>query len=298
MHKAMAQPFTEDMFSIEKLRGYKKSILQLPNEIDEDTEQWVEWSQNPMYQVSNQGRIKRKEYVTSHNRVWSERILTNTETSDHYLKVGVRVDGQQKDMRVHQIVAQAWIPNPNGYTEVNHINGNKLDNRVENLEWCDRKKNQQHAVKEHLQPINVTTYKGKLSKCQRDDIIKKYNDGGVSCRELAKQYGVSHTTICSILNNKYNYGEGYFNEYQTFQNLLIELNELRDEWLITKDKDTWYQIVQLIPQSYNYRRTWTANYQTLRNIYFARRNHKLDEWKEFCKIIETLPYGKELICYE
>jgi hypothetical protein len=50
--------------------------------------------------------------------------------------------------------------------------------------------------------------------------------------------------------------------------------------------------------AWNQRRTWTANYQVLRNVYFQRRNHKLDEWREFCKIIESLPYGKELICYE
>lgn len=65
-----------------------------------------------------------------------------------------------------------------------------------------------------------------------------------------------------------------------------------------KDKDAWWQMIQLLPSSYNQKFTWQTNYQVLRNIYFARKNHKLDEWQEFCKMIEKLPYGKELICYK
>lgn len=64
------------------------------------------------------------------------------------------------------------------------------------------------------------------------------------------------------------------------------------------DKQIWWQMIQLLPSSYNQKRTVQLNYQVLRNIYFARRNHKLDEWHDFCKTIEELPYGKELICLE
>ena len=65
-----------------------------------------------------------------------------------------------------------------------------------------------------------------------------------------------------------------------------------------KDKDAWWQMIQLLPSSYNQKFTWQANYQVLRNIYFARKNHKLDEWHDFCHIVEELPYGKELITLE
>lgn len=65
-----------------------------------------------------------------------------------------------------------------------------------------------------------------------------------------------------------------------------------------KDKDIWWQLIQMLPSSYNQKRTWQANYQVLRNIYHARKNHKLDEWRDFCKWIETLPYAKELIVGE
>ena len=74
------------------------------------------------------------------------------------------------------------------------------------------------------------------------------------------------------------------------------LNVYRERFLETKDKEDWWQLIQLLPSSYNQRRTWDLNYAVLRNIYHARRNHKLDEWHTLCDWIETLPYAEELIC--
>ena len=74
------------------------------------------------------------------------------------------------------------------------------------------------------------------------------------------------------------------------------LNVYRERFLETKDKADWWQLIQLLPSSYNQRRTWDLNYAVLRNIYHARRNHKLDEWRELCAWIETLPYAEDLIC--
>ena len=74
------------------------------------------------------------------------------------------------------------------------------------------------------------------------------------------------------------------------------LNSYRELFLETKDKKYWWQLIQLLPSSYNQRRTWDLNYAVLRNIYHARRNHKIDEWHTLCDWIETLPYAKELIC--
>jgi len=74
--------------------------------------------------------------------------------------------------------------------------------------------------------------------------------------------------------------------------------QLRRLYIKTKDKRYWRALIQLLPESWNQKRTWTANYQVLRAIYFARRYHKLVEWHEFCRMIEKLPYGKELICYQ
>ncbi|EDU37806.1 hypothetical protein [Clostridium sporogenes] len=78
--------------------------------------------------------------------------------------------------------------------------------------------------------------------------------------------------------------------------LLIKyLEDLRTKYLETKDKQYWYDIIQLLPSSYNQLRTCTFNYETMINIYHSRKNHKLQEWHTFCQCIETLPYAKELI---
>ena len=65
-----------------------------------------------------------------------------------------------------------------------------------------------------------------------------------------------------------------------------------------KSKDDWYDMIQLLPSSYNQMRTCTFNYETLINIYRARKNHKLAEWHTFCDWIETLPYAEQLITFE
>lgn len=80
-------------------------------------------------------------------------------------------------------------------------------------------------------------------------------------------------------------------------NSLIDcLNEILRLYIKTKDKQYWWQLIQLLPSSYNQKRTVQLNYQVLRNMYFSRKNHKLDEWVNFCKTIESMPYAKELIC--
>ena len=73
---------------------------------------------------------------------------------------------------------------------------------------------------------------------------------------------------------------------------------LRKKYNETKDKRYWRLLVQINPDGWLQKRTWTGNYQNLRNMYFARKNHKLIEWRQFCQMIEELPYGRELICYK
>ena len=87
-----------------------------------------------------------------------------------------------------------------------------------------------------------------------------------------------------------------------FNNCLIYviqcLNTWREKYLETNDKRFWWQIIQLLPSSYNQKATLMLNYEVLANIYHSRKNHKLDCWVDFCKWIETLPYAKELIWNE
>ena len=80
--------------------------------------------------------------------------------------------------------------------------------------------------------------------------------------------------------------------YCSMQNTISALNRLRYMYNITKNKKYWYAMIQLLPSSYNQKRTVMLNYEVLANIYKSRRNHKLDEWKDFCKWIESLPYSE------
>lgn len=73
---------------------------------------------------------------------------------------------------------------------------------------------------------------------------------------------------------------------------LEELEKLRVKFNKTKDKKYWYPLIQLLPSSYNQRRTVMLNYEVLANIYKSRKNHKLDEWRSFCEWIEVLPYSE------
>ena len=80
--------------------------------------------------------------------------------------------------------------------------------------------------------------------------------------------------------------------------VIEELEKLRLRFLETKDKQIWYDIIQLLPSSYDQMRTCTLNYENLINIYHARNNHKLDEWHILCDHIRSLPYAEELIVCE
>lgn len=83
------------------------------------------------------------------------------------------------------------------------------------------------------------------------------------------------------------------------QTVVDKLEEIRLRYLENgKKKEDWYDLIQLLPSSYNQMRTCTLNYETLVNIYYARRHHKLEEWHTLCRWIESLPYAKEIILAE
>lgn len=103
----------------------------------------------------------------------------------------------------------------------------------------------------------------------------------------------------------------YQGTYDLFRLVVDHLNKVRDiylhggvlrvgeapAWFGPKDKEIWWQMIQLLPSSYNQKRTVMLNYEVLANMYESRKNHKLDEWRDFCKWIETLPHS-ELITGE
>lgn len=110
----------------------------------------------------------------------------------------------------------------------------------------------------------------------------------------------SHEHMLDVENEaiEFNNAPGdYWNSIAILDITIRALNMYRQRYLETKDKKYWWQMIQLLPSSYNQRRTIMLNYEVLANMYKSRKDHKLDEWRDFCKWIKTLPYS-ELITGE
>lgn len=279
MHKLLYKPFEMSDFSFDKLPGFKDEIKQFRPEVDEEAEFWRRIDAD--YDVSNQGRVRH-----------GSRILSGSVHRDNYILVTLH----GKQIPVHRLVAEAFIPNYEKKPEVNHIDGNKMNNAVDNLEWVTRAENQKHAVDNGLQPKPAKTYQGKFTAEQREEIKRLWDSGMFSRRQLSKKFSVSHTCINDIINDKYKYAESVNVFEEVARPIVDTLNELRDSYFACENevskKQIWYSILQLLPSSYNQRRTVMLNYAVLKNMYHARLAHKLDEWVEFCSWITTLPYSE------
>ena len=105
-----------------------------------------------------------------------------------------------------------------------------------------------------------------------------------------KEFTIDDFSCENLLKNAVVYN-GYAST-SVLECVIGALNEFRNLYLETKNKKYWWQMIQLLPSSYNQRRTVMINYEVLANIYKSRKNHKLDEWRSLCKWIETLPYSE------
>lgn len=116
----------------------------------------------------------------------------------------------------------------------------------------------------------------------------------------AKEFSLDDFSYEHMYSDRDGYGAPDHEEMITenvLKTVISSLNYAREYYLENKRKENWWQMIQILPSSYNQRSTWTANYEVLRNIYHSRKNHKLDEWHVFCDMIEKLPYS-ELITEE
>lgn len=137
-----------------------------------------------LYEISNLGRIKslKKWCGNKYKAKWieEESILTPTNNGTGYLIIGLRKDTHRKNKYIHRLVAEHFIENPHNYKEVNHIDFNKRNNIVSNLEWCDRKENVEHSrinmYKQHNTKAGITGEKYILYRNNRYRVVvNKYD---------------------------------------------------------------------------------------------------------------------------
>lgn len=155
-----------------------------------------------LYSVSNLGRVKSLKRLLNDGRLWKERIL-KPETNHGYLRVRLCDNNGKKHKRVHILVAEAFIPNPNDYPYVNHKDENKSNNRVDNLEWCTAKYNSNYGsctfkiAKKLAKPIAQYNLD--------NEFIQKFK----SISDASRKTGFNIAPLSNCCNNKCENAYGY-----------------------------------------------------------------------------------------
>ena len=149
------------------------------------------------YQVSDKGNVRSVARKDSIGRKCGGRMLKPTYDKDGYLRVNLCKNGKQKTRFIHRLVAGAFIPNPNGYSEINHRDENKVNNYANNLEWCTREHNVNHGTLIE-RSAQARSKKVKATNIETNEVItfnstveagrKGYDQGGVTkaCRGVYK----------------------------------------------------------------------------------------------------------------
>ena len=157
-----------------------------------------------LYQISNMGNVKSLNYL----RTGKESILKPQKTGKEYLYVYLYKDGKSKGYRIHRLVATAFCENPEGYTEVNHINEDKADCRAENLEWCSRSYN-----------LSYNGRAKKVAEKKSKPVIAIHKINGLilkfpSAHEASRQLRIASNNICECCQGKRKSIGGFYWYYE------------------------------------------------------------------------------------
>jgi len=154
------------------------------------TEVFKTIEQHPAYLVSNLGRVA---------SAIGKKILKHSITGDGYPCISLSHKGKTWTRTVHRLVAKAFIENPDDKAEVNHRDGVKTNNSVDNLEWLTHDENMEHATRSGLIACGENGGGARLTESQAQDILDNYDSWGISRRDAGRRFGVHHATIDKIL---------------------------------------------------------------------------------------------------
>ena len=161
-------------------------------------EQWKPIKDFENYEVSNMGNVRSLNYRYTR----AAKKLRLRKQRDGYLYVKLYKNGKQYNKNVHRLVTTTFIPNPQGKKEVNHIDGDKTNNRVSNLEWVTAKENQQHAWESGLHVITEETKK-KMSEAHKKQVICVTTGEKFDCiRDAQEKYNVANSNISACCKGK------------------------------------------------------------------------------------------------
>ena len=162
-----------------------------------------------LYQVSNLGRVK---------RVKTDRILKGCKDKGGYLVIGLYKNNVMSTKTIHRLVAQAFIPNPENKPEVNHIDEDKANNKVNNLEWMTRKENNNHGTRNERisKTLSISISATNIKTGESID----FNSG----KECARKLGLNPSHITAVLKGKRNHTGGYTFKYKENENELRQTN--------------------------------------------------------------------------
>lgn len=150
------------------------------------------------YLINPNGNIVSPSKVDKKGALRNTRILKPHKTKNGYMRIGLTLKGKQKQYYVHRLVAITFLENPYGKLQINHLDGNKLNNNLTNLEWCDNHENIIHSYRTGIRKptchVGELNNKSKLSEAKVKEILA--SDDSVSC--LAKHFNVSKSTIYKI----------------------------------------------------------------------------------------------------
>lgn len=169
-----------------------------------------------LYQVSNLGRVKSFSHIVrcrNGKRIQPGKTLTGA-FDGNYLHVTLFKNGKRKICFIHRLVASTFIDNPYDLPQVNHKDGNKMNNNVKNLEWCSARDNLIHAFKLGLKTAQITHYRG----------VKAFKDGNFvgeykSLHEAAKKLNLNVGHICGVLHGRSTNFKGFYFEYNNKEKL-------------------------------------------------------------------------------